>query len=107
MDNNVDDNISLENQYSYNDLINLKNNIQELDIDGQIEITKILVKDDVVYSISKNGLLFNISNIKQETIDKIDKFVKYKFDNDKLLKEQDNERNDFINKLSGSVSKNE
>ena len=60
------------------------------------EIIKIVKSQDDKFSENANGVFINLSNLKQETLDKISDFVKFNIENENFLKE--GETNINVNK---------
>tara|TARA_B100001123_G_C14974335_1_gene892968 strand:+ start:575 stop:844 length:270 start_codon:yes stop_codon:yes gene_type:complete len=55
----------------------LKNDIEKLDKTQQLNVFNILKNAKVSYSENNNGIFINISELKQQTIDKIVDFLLY------------------------------
>ena len=46
----------------------LKNKIEELNKVHQIEILKLLLNDKIIFTENKNGIFFNLTNVKGRTV---------------------------------------
>ena len=59
------------------DLTQIRNNIQLLDKDKQIEIFKIFKRFNVFYSENKNGIFINLTEVKKDVLIEVQKFIDY------------------------------
>ena len=73
-------------------LINLKKNIEDLCIEDQKEILKLLIKNNVNISENNNGSFINISTLKDEFLFKIHDFVNIKSKQQELFDSIENEK---------------
>lgn len=73
-------------------LINLKKNIEDLCIEDQKEILKLLIKNNVNISENNNGSFINISTLKDEFLFKIHDFVNIKTKQQELFDSIENEK---------------
>ena len=64
------------NQYSTNDLNNIRNVIEGMNKFNQIEVLRIL-HNKCVINENKNGSHINLSDVETETIDELSLFIKY------------------------------
>ena len=73
-------------------LINLKKKIEELCIEDQKEILKLLIKNNVNISENNNGSFINISTLKDEFLFKIHDFVNIKSKQQEFFDSIENEK---------------
>ena len=65
-----------------------------------VEIFNIIIKDSCQYSKNKNGIFINLSNVTENTIDKILNFISYiKYNKEDLLKHEE-----VINNVKKNIS---
>ena len=64
------------------------------------EILNIIQKDNCTYSSNSNGIFINLTNTKNETIDKVFDFLKFTKQKKKELKEKENYLESFKKKIS-------
>lgn len=76
-----------KNSYSIDQLKELKNKIDNLCENEQIEIYKILKENDCTYTLNKNGLFIKMNLISDEVIKKIENSIIFFNENIKNLKE--------------------
>ena len=72
-------------EYTQKSLQNIKKEISKLDKTEQLEILKIIKRNNDRLTENKNGVFINLSNISVECLETIDKFVKYSIDNKERL----------------------
>ena len=58
-------------------MLNIKEKISYLNKNEYYEIYKIIKKNDENYSSNKNGIMFDLLKIKDETVEKINAFLQY------------------------------
>lgn len=107
LENNKISNIidkKLENKYkNISHLKFLQQKINELDLYNLKEIFKIIKDNEENYTVKKNHILFNLSSLKQETIDEITKFLMFiEKKQEELIKEES-----IINKFKDIVNHTE
>jgi len=61
--------------YTYNDKIKIKSQIEKLSYNDWIQIYLILKNEKENFTINKNGLLFDLINISNSTLDKINNYI--------------------------------
>ena len=71
--------------YSHKELQVLKRDIANLDKTQQLEILKIIKQYNGRLTENKNGVFINLSNVSNECIDTVDKFVQYSMENKERL----------------------
>jgi hypothetical protein len=86
--------------YDINRLQNLKDKIESMDKCHQIEILKLLIQSSVIYSENNNGIFINLSDLSDDILYKLEKYIEFVSEQDnKLLnieKEKDNIKNEFF-----------
>lgn len=60
-----------------NRLLNIRKKINTLKNNEYNEIFNIIKKSNEIYSSNTNGIFFDLVKFKEETINKIEKFIKY------------------------------
>ena len=78
----------------------IRTKIDSLSKEGKIEIFKIVKKHDERFSVNKNGILFDLSKFKVDTLDEITKFLKFSDVNSKDLEADETIRNNFRDQLN-------
>lgn len=58
-------------------LTKLKQSIENMDKNNQIEVLRLLHKNDVILNENKNGVYVNLTELNSETLNNICKFVEY------------------------------
>ena len=86
--------LEIENTKEY-DLNKLKNIIETLDKENHIHILKIICDNKENYSENKNGTFVNLSQISQDTLNKIVKQITYIKQQNKALDLMENVKNDI------------
>ena len=86
-----------------NRLHNIKNTIENLNKNYQLEILKILLQDEsVVTSENNNGTFVNLSDLNNITINKLESFIEYvkkqQINLSCIEEEKVNIKNEFFNK---------
>ena len=59
------------------DIVKLRNDIETLDKKKQLEILKIFSKNNVVYSENKNGVFVNLSEVNEDILVEVKKYLDY------------------------------
>ena len=72
-------------------LIDLKEKIEEMNIDEQKEVLSIFIESNIHISENNNGCFINLSLLNEVVVEKIEKYLEYK-------KKQENEFNVIENK---------
>ena len=89
-------------------LITLKNKIELLSKKQQIEVLKIISSLDISYSENSNGIFFNLSNLSQEQLKKINDYLSYVNDQEEALQELETVKNElcetFFNGKKNSIN---
>ncbi len=77
------------------ELLQLKSRIEKLNKQHQIEILKIFLKHDIEITENKNGTFINLTYLKKRPINEINKYLKYIEEQEKLLSEAENLKNEI------------
>lgn len=75
----------------------MKNSIENMDNTNQIEVLRLLNNHDVVLNENKNGIYINLSELDENIIDQIDKFVIYIHNQENRLTEEETEKQSYKN----------
>lgn len=80
------------------DLTAIKDKIEKLNKNNQLEILSILRNTNgVKLNENKNGVFVNMSFLSRETLVELDKYVKYVYDQEKTLNEIEIQKQDYKN----------
>ena len=80
------------------DLTAIKDKIEKLNKNNQLEILSILKNTNgVKLNENKNGVFVNMSFLSRETLVEVDKYVKYVYDQEKTLNEIEIQKQDYKN----------
>ena len=89
------------------ELINIKNKIEEMNKFHQIEILKILKNTNVILNENKNGIFVNLSDISNDNLDNLKKYINYvSVQENQLSKFEDKKeqfKNDFYNDAQENI----
>lgn len=78
-------------------LTNMKNFIEKMDNSNQVEVLRLLNNHSVVLNENKNGIYINLSDLDEEIIDQIYKFVNYIHSQENKLSEEETEKQSYKN----------
>ena len=71
----------------------MRDNIEKLDTNNHIDILRLLVKNDVFINENKNGVFINLTDLSNDIINDIEKYIDYvmeqKIDLDYIEKQKD------------------
>jgi hypothetical protein len=81
-------------------LSEIKKKLELLTEDQLIEIFRIIKNNNEKYSVNKNGIFINISNVKRATIKDINNFIYFSENNNKIFDEEENSRNIYRDIIS-------
>lgn len=59
------------------DLIKLKEKMENLNESQQLDIVRILMDNQIKFSENSNGIFLNLTNLKSDEIDEINKYIQY------------------------------
>jgi hypothetical protein len=82
---------------SEEELINIRNKIECMPKFNQIEVLKILNKEQIVLNENKNGVHVNLSDINEDIIEKLIKYINYFVTQENNLDELEKQKEDFLN----------
>lgn len=89
------------------ELITLKNKLEQLNKKQQAEILKIIISLDIAFSENNNGIFFNLSNLSNEQLGKINSYISYVSDQEETLMELETVKNEltetFFNGKKNSI----
>ena len=78
-------------------LTNMKNFIEKMDNTNQVEVLRLLNNHSVVLNENKNGIYINLSELDEDIIDQIYKFVNYIHNQENKLSEEETEKQSYKN----------
>jgi len=78
-------------------LTNMKNSIEKMDNSNQIEVLRLLNNHSVVLNENKNGIYINLSELEEDIIEQIFKFVNYIYNQENKLSEEETEKQSYKN----------
>tara|TARA_B100000886_G_C20195910_1_gene396314 strand:+ start:292 stop:612 length:321 start_codon:yes stop_codon:yes gene_type:complete len=78
-------------------LENLKKKIEMLEKHHQIEILKILIEQDTKINENKSGIFVNMSTLKKEIVEQIEKYLEYINEQEKNLNSTESQKQEFRN----------
>ena len=78
-------------------LTNMKNSIEKMDNSNQIEVLRLLNNHSVVLNENKNGIYINLSELDEDIIEQIYKFVNYIYNQENKLSEEETEKQCYKN----------
>lgn len=73
-------------------LLHLRNSIETLSKESQLEIFKILKDNNVDFSENKNGVFFNLSLINKNVIDKVQTHLRYIIKQEKIINDMEHKK---------------
>ena len=59
------------------DLIKLKEQMEKLNESQQLDVVRILMENQIKFSENSNGIFLNLTNLKIEEIEEINKYIQY------------------------------
>ena len=83
----------MENDSVY--LENLKQKIESLNKGQQIEILKIFLENETKLNENKSGIFINMSFLKQDVLEKLDKYLEYIKDQEHHLNNLETQKQEF------------
>lgn len=88
------DEIKITNEF----LVNLKNNIERMTKNNQIEVLKILKNNkSAKLNENKSGVLVNISFLSKEVLTELNNYVKYVNDQERVINNVESQKQEFKN----------
>ena len=79
----------------YEDLVEIKQFIEKLNKQRQIEVLKIFLESNINISENKNGSFVNLSYLSDDIVIKLKNYIKYIKDQDLSLEQMEDVKNDF------------
>lgn len=76
-------------------MLTMKEQIESLNKQRQVEILKILIDNSVPVSENKNGVFVNLSSLENIVLKKISVYLEYVSHQDKTLKEMEDVKKEF------------
>ena len=73
-------------------LLQLRNSIESLSKESQLEIFKILRDNKVEFSENKNGVFFNLSLVDKNIIEQVQTHMKYINKQEKIINDMENKK---------------
>tara|TARA_B100001758_G_scaffold36350_3_gene27655 strand:+ start:11084 stop:11359 length:276 start_codon:yes stop_codon:yes gene_type:complete len=73
----------------------LKENIESLDIHQQIQIGKILYDDNISMFENKNGVFVNLTDVNEDTINKVNKLLQHIKEQELSFKDQELKKQEY------------
>ena len=78
------------------DLIDIKNIIENMNQIQQLEIFKILKMNNVDYNENKNGIFINLTNVNPNIIKELKKYIKYVEQQNTYLNKQETQKKIYL-----------
>ena len=78
-------------------LTKLKQSIENMDKNNQIEVLRLLHKNDVILNENKNGVYVNLTELNDETLNNICKFVDYIDSQENKLNHEESMKQEYKN----------
>ena len=84
----------------------LKNKIEELNKVHQIEILKLLLNDKIIFTENKNGIFFNLTNVKEAELVNLHNYVNYINEQEKSLNKIETLKESYLENFFNSENNN-
>jgi len=97
------ENEKVKSKININELLNLKNDIQELSKEHHIEIATILNDNNVYLNENNNGIFVNLSIIPDYMIIKLKNYIDFVKNQTKMINIQENRKQNIENKYFKSI----
>lgn len=78
-------------------LTQLKNSIEKMQKVNQIEVLRILKKQNAKLNENKSGILVNLTFLQKDTINELCNYVKYVQEQEKIISMDEAQKNEFKN----------
>lgn len=82
----------------YKMITQLRDTIQEMKLDTHRDIFKILKKNDIPYSENTNGIFVNLSELKDQVVEEIQKYIQYIETQEKEIQDIENQKKEYEDK---------
>ena len=87
--------------YSKDELFSIQQRIEQLPVDTQLEVLKILKKENVVLNNNNNGIFVNLSFYKDSPlIDKLNEFLEYTDKQEQFINIIEDKKTEIKNKYN-------
>jgi len=80
-------------------LENIKEKIEKMNVSYQIEILKLLVKENASISENNNGSFLNLSDLDINILDKLDEYINFVYKQQNQLKSDESIKDDIKDKF--------
>lgn len=77
------------------DLIKLRDKIENLQKEKHIDIFKIFKDKDIPFSENKNGIFINLTNIPNNVIEEVKKHIHYLENQENMINEMEIQKNEY------------
>lgn len=84
-----------ENLFTQKDKLKMRDLIDNLSRDGKVEVLKIIIKNEEKFNENNNGVLFDLSKMKQTTLQDLNNFLKFTINNKMELNKTENLINNY------------
>ena len=89
------------------DLISLKEKMEKLSVSQQVDIVRILMEHKIKFSENSNGIFINLTNLSEDEIEEIKKYIQYISDQEANLITIENMKKEYKKNFFMDNSKNE
>ena len=89
------------------DLISLKEKMEKLSVSQQVDIVRILMEHKIKFSENSNGIFINLTNLSEDEIEEIKKYIQYISDQEANLITIENMKKEYKKNFFMDTSKNE
>jgi hypothetical protein len=73
----------------------LKTKLESLNELQQLDVVQILLKQKISFSENSNGIFLNLTNLQQEELLELEKYIKYIYDQEEHLSEIENVKKEY------------
>ena len=88
------------------DLISLKEKMEKLNVTQQVDIVRILMDHNIKFSENSNGIFINLTNLSEDEIEEIKKYIQYISDQEANLITIENMKKEYKKNFFMDNSKN-
>lgn len=88
------------------DLITLKERMEKLNVSQQVDIVRILMEHNIKFSENSNGIFINLTNLSEDEIYEIKKYIQYISDQEANLITIENMKKEYKKNFFMDNSKN-
>mgnify|MGYP001192595967 CR=1 FL=1 len=79
------------------ELIQIKNNIEKMSKNHQLEIFKIINNNNIDYNENKNGIFINLTSLEKKILKEIEEYIKIVSKQNIYLNEQEEIKENYLN----------